>query len=170
MEGKKNAYDLKTGTSPPESSLFQDENHHHHHHNYSSTAYQLLGALRTLSPVTLPTTLWGAYDQERDYSGDVILSQDKNKSLLEREEDNVKIKSTLSFDWKGRVSFLSSISHHLSYKRRLAPGKYFVRVWALPGCWFGTVWYKIMPTKKCVAKGNSLTSEDGHFIATETNK
>lgn len=85
-----------------------------------------------------------------------------SKSLLNREEDVVKLKSALPFAWE------SELTQAASYQE--ANTRKTFHYLCLASYWSGIMWCKIMATKKRVAKGNSLSAEDGHFLATETNK
>lgn len=73
----------KGGHQPQESSLPQGANSSSNH-DYNSTADQQWNVFHTLSPAVPPTTLTGENDQERDYSGDIILmdtSQNQSKQI-----------------------------------------------------------------------------------------
>ena len=56
----------------------------------------------------LPGTPWTGNDQESNNSEDMILTdtsqRTNSKSLLNREEDIVKLKSALPFDWKSKLT------------------------------------------------------------------
>ncbi|EPY79112.1 hypothetical protein CB1_000955011 [Camelus ferus] len=88
-----------------------------------------------------------------------------SKSPPEREEESVKLQSALPSTEK-------VTGHSLPCTRRLTPGKGFLEVCASPGCAAAdrVPCDSAVPTEKRVAKGNSLTPEDGHFLATETSE
>ena len=120
---------FETGTSPLEPSLFQGE-------KISTTAHDH----NTLPPPgRLPGTPWGGYDQEKDYSGDMILtdtSQSKNKQIptWEGSVSLSRTVSALAFDWKGELAQPTSYQE-ANIRKTFHQGLCFAQ---LP------VWYPVM--------------------------